>query len=126
MMRFMRWLAILVLQASCVAPVAIGAAVTTGYAGGMAAMNRKAGGCIATCTGDLVCNSNTGLCESPRQVCDNSSDHPVCVPQTEKSDVAAQAPGRGPVRILPPPPPLTGDTTRIVTGAEANPPSSSK
>ena len=121
----MRWLAVLVLQASCVAPVAIGAAVTTGYAGGMAAMNRSAGGCIATCTGGLVCNAHTGLCESPREVCDTSSDHPVCVQQApQKSDVAAQAPGRGPVRVMPPPPPLTGDATRIITGAEANPPSS--
>jgi hypothetical protein len=120
----MRWIAIALLQVACVAPVAVGAAVTTGYAVGMTAMNRQAGGCIATCTGDLTCNHNTGLCEKPRQLCDSSQDQQVCVPPAETSDVAAKAAGGKAIWVAPPPPPLTGDAVRIVPAAEANPPSS--
>jgi hypothetical protein len=119
-----RWIAILLLQAACAAPLAVGAAVTTGYAAGMTAMNRKAGGCIATCTGDLLCNHNTGLCEKPREHCDSSQEQRVCVPATEPSDVVATAPGgQQTLRVAPPPPPLTGDAVRIIPAAEANPPS---
>jgi hypothetical protein len=119
------WIAVVLLVAGCAAPVAVGAAVTTGYAAGMTAMNRKAGGCIATCTGGLVCNSNTGLCEVRReQRCDSSPDHPVCVPAVEQGDVAATAPGGKTVQMVPGLPPLTGDVGRINTAAEANPPSS--
>jgi hypothetical protein len=120
----MRWIAIALLQVACVAPVAVGAAVTTGYAVGATAMNRKAGGCIATCTGDLVCNHNTGFCEKPRELCDSSQGQRVCVPPTEPSGVAAKGPSGRTLGVLPPPPPLTGDAVRIVPAAEANPPSS--
>jgi hypothetical protein len=116
--------AIVLALAGCAAPVAIGAAAVTGYAVGSAAMNRKAGGCIATCVGGLVCNSNTGLCEKPRERCDSSSDHAVCVSGTEPGDVAATAPGGTTIGVLPSLPPLTGDVTRIVPAAEQNPPSS--
>ena len=102
----------------------VGAAVTTGYAAGLTAMNRKAGECIAACTGGLVCNHNTGFCEAPRERCDSSPDHPVCMPSTETGDVAASAPGGKTAQIMPDVVPLSGDVVRIVTTAEKNPPSS--
>ncbi len=116
--------AVLLLLVGCAAPVAVGAAAVTGYAVSSAAINRKAGGCIATCVGGLVCNSSTGLCEKPRERCDSSAGHEVCVPATEPGDVAATAPGGQTIGVLPSMPPLTGDVTRIVPAAEQNPPSS--
>src|SRR5689334_13651321 len=102
----------------------VGAAVTTGYAAGLTAMNRKAGECIAACTGGLVCNSNTGLCEAPRERCDSSPDHQVCMAAIQPGDVAASAPAGKTVHVMPSVFPLTGDVVRIVTTAEASPPSS--
>jgi hypothetical protein len=41
-----------------------GAAATTSAAVGAAVASRAAGGCIAICTGETVCNPRTGLCEA--------------------------------------------------------------
>lgn len=119
----MRWI-LLLLLCSCAAPLALGIMATSSTAIGVSAMNRRAGDCYSTCTGGLVCNGNTGLCEQPREHCDISGSQPVCVPESLPGDVSATAQGGPTVHVAPPPPPLTGDAVRIIPAAEANPPSS--
>ena len=59
------WSAVLVL-CGCItgsADTFAGATVVTTEAIGAAIAERKAGGCIAICTGDTLCNPRNGLCE---------------------------------------------------------------
>jgi hypothetical protein len=64
------------------------AAIDTGLALGVSAMERAAGGCYAVCTNGTVCNPRTGWCEKGE------------VPAPGANEVCQQEPGGG-LRCLP-------------------------
>jgi hypothetical protein len=113
----------LLLGAGCKssAPYTLPAAgINTALAAGVAVAQRKAGGCYAQCTGGLVCNENTGLCQSAGVVCIGSeADSPACIGKSQGASLQTARPGSElapatqlPVGISPatgsvPPPPST-------------------
>jgi hypothetical protein len=126
----------LLLLAGCAPSMAVGASTMTAAAIGAAALQRSAGGCIATCTGDTVCNPRTGLCETApcggsckaNEHCETSATESWCAPGPP-GDIAAKAPGsQKTLPVLPTPPPdhsgITGGPPQVVPAAEQNPPSS--
>jgi len=116
--------------------MAVGASTMTAAAIGAAALQRSAGGCIATCVGGTICNPRSGLCEKapcdgscrPDQHCETSATESWCAPGPP-GDVAAKSPGtQKTLPVLQPPPPersgITGGPPQVVPAAEQNPPSS--
>jgi hypothetical protein len=93
------------------------AAINTGLAAGVSALQRTQGGCYAQCVGGTVCNPASGFCEQRNFVCLGiESDPPSCLNRPGATmGAAAQVPGAGgetlsPVGISPatgsvPPPP---------------------
>jgi len=79
------------------------AAINTGLALGAAAAQRAGGGCYAVCTHGTVCNTKTGLCESPSAdvYCEEAPGGGTrCVPiQIGKQEPAK--PGTSPLGISP-------------------------
>ena len=122
--------AVAALLVGCAAPMAVGVAVTSGAAGALSAMQRQAGGCIATCTNGTACNPKTGLCERSAcdalcgrdEHCEVTATQTLCV-QGPPSDVVSSAPGSG--RVVPAlqPTPTPSGPPIIVPAAEQNPPS---
>jgi hypothetical protein len=114
----------LLLAAGCAstAPYTVGAAVVnTALAAGTAAVQRAAGGCIATCTNGTVCNERTGFCE--RGV--------VAAPSADARDVCGEDPAGG-TRCIPavgarsePPPVRLPVGVSPATGSVPPPPSES-
>ena len=73
------------------------AALNTGLAAGVSALQRSQGGCYAQCVGGTVCNPANGFCEQRNLVClGMDSDPPSCLnrPGTTMG-TAAQVPGQG-------------------------------
>jgi hypothetical protein len=104
------------------------AGINTALAAGVAVAQKKAGGCYAQCTGGLVCNENTGLCEKGGIVCIGSeADSPACIGRSQGAMLQASRPGSSvnpgtdsPVGISPatgsvPPPPSSASPTPAVT-----------
>jgi hypothetical protein len=122
---------IAVLLPACAASMLAGASTVTAAAAGASALQRNAGGCIATCTGETICNPHTGLCErAPCAGLCRADEH--CATSATESrceagppgDVAATAPGSQTlIPVLPPPPPVSGGPPQVIPAAEQNPPS---
>jgi hypothetical protein len=116
---------------ACAASVLAGATTVTGAAMGTSALQRKAGGCIAMCTGALSCNPRTGLCETPHcsgpcaadEHCEFSTAESRCAPGAP-GDVATRAPGSQTVPVMQPWVPVSSGPPEIVPAAEQHPPSS--
>ena len=122
---------IAVVLSGCAASTLVGASTVTAAALGTSALERKAGGCYAMCTGSTMCNPRTGLCEekpcgglcSADQHCEVSATKSWCAPGPP-GDVAAKAPGsETKIPVLLPPPGVSGGPPQIVPAAEQNPPS---
>lgn len=119
-----------ILLPACAAGVVAGAAVSTGAAVGLSAVQRKAGGCYAVCTGGTACNPRTGWCErlpcdglcSPDQHCVASFSESSCVAGAP-SDVVSSAPGSQKTIPVLQPVPFPSGPPQIVPAAEQNPPS---
>ncbi|MGZ6142210.1 MAG: hypothetical protein ACXWLM_02675 [Myxococcales bacterium] len=118
------------LLSGCAASTMVGASTVTAAALGTSAMQRRSGGCYATCANGTTCNPNTGLCE--RMPCDGAcgrDEHcevtaleSKCAPGPP-SDVASRAPGTGKtIPVLEPPPPVEGGPPRVIPAAEQHPP----
>ena len=108
------------------ASTAVGASTVTAAALGTSALQRKAGGCYAICTGGTQCNPNTGLCErmpcdglcGADQHCEVSPVESKCAPGAG-SDVVTTAPGKQKtLPVLPPPPPVEGGPPQVVPAAQ--------
>ncbi len=104
------------------------AGINSALAAGVAVAQKKAGGCYAQCTGGLVCNENTGLCEKGGIVCIGSeADSPACIGKSQGAMLQASRPGSSvnpatdsPVGISPatgsvPPPPSSASPAPAVT-----------
>ncbi len=104
------------------------AGINTALAAGVAVAQKKAGGCYAQCTGGLVCNENTGLCEKAGIVCIGSeADSPACIGKSQGALLQASRPGssvnpatESPVGISPatgsvPPPPSSASPAPAIT-----------
>ncbi len=101
------------------------AAINTGLAAGVSALQRTAGGCYAQCVGGTVCNPASGFCEPRGTVCLGlESDPASCTLRPGAAPTmgtAATVPGAGgetlfPVGISPatgsvPPPPASRPST---------------
>lgn len=119
-----------VLLSGCAASTVAGAGAVTSAALATSAMQRKAGGCYAMCTGDTSCNPISGLCErnpcgvcAADQHCETTFTESRCMPGAP-SDVVTTAPGTGrTVRAAPPPPPTPSGPPEVTPAAEQNPPS---
>jgi hypothetical protein len=90
------------------------AAINSGLALGVSAVQRAGGGCFADCANGTVCNPKTGFCESTRRpdYCEEAPGGgtrcvPVDVGLIRKGEVGSVAPGVGisPATGAPPPPP---------------------
>ena len=110
-----------------------GAAVTSAVAIGAAAVERKAGGCIAICTAGTTCNPAKGLCEplpcrgecASNEHCEQTFSGNRCVsggPTSVETLVKAKTPAVPQVVPVTAPPQDASPT--IVPTAEKNPPPS--
>ncbi len=80
------------------------AAINTGLAAGVSALQRSQGGCYATCVGGTVCNTRTGFCDPAGSiVClGMESDPPACAIRSgAMMNTEASVPGGGPPKEFP-------------------------
>lgn len=90
--------ALLVVGCKSSAPYTLpSAALNTGLAVGVAAMQRSAGGCWADCVGGTVCNPKTGFCEAPVAVCVGAeADTLPCAASPGAAGLSTYRPGLAP------------------------------
>lgn len=122
-------LALLLLLMACTPNMLVGAATTTSAAVTLSAVQRKAGGCYAVCTGGTVCNPRSGFCErlpcdglcGPDEHCDTSFSQSKCAPGAP-SDVVSSAKGSQKTIPVLQPVVLPSGPPAIVPAAEQSPP----
>ena len=126
----LRLLLLAMLLPACTAGVAAGAAITTGAAVSLSAVQRNAGGCYAVCTGGTTCNPRNGLCErmpcdgrcGAEEHCVTSFSESTCVAGAP-SDVVSGAPGSQKTIPILQPVAMPSGPPQIIPAAELNPPS---
>jgi hypothetical protein len=115
-----------VLLPACAASMLAGASTVTAAALGTSAMQRKAGGCYASCAAGTACNPNNGMCErlpcdglcAADEHCESSVLKSWCAPGAP-SDVLSKAPGtQRTIPVLPPWVPPSSGPPQIVPAAE--------
>ena len=102
-----------------------GAGTVTAVAIGTAIAERKAGGCIAICTGDTICNPRVGLCEvrpcrnecTADQHCEETLTGAACVEGSVNSISAARG-NRPNLPIAPAVAPSPPGSPSVVPAAE--------